>query len=301
MTSAAKGLPPIFILGAGRVGAALAALAHERGLTIAGLWTRSEHTRERAQRSSALGWRSGELETIAPGALLLLAISDDHIERFSTRLRDEDAFSAGPPRAIFHCSGARPAKQALAPLVSLAPCGTFHPLVAVSESLSQALKAIPTATIALEGDPAAVELGELLARQLGAKKTLGLRAEQMTIYHAAAVLASNLPVALWHAAGSLFASIGLEDPTQALEPLVRSVVDNLATAGLPNALTGPIRRGDIQTVRRHLEALEQHCPELLPMYRELSIAAIRTAAACSDPPPTDLRKRLENLIVGDER
>jgi predicted short-subunit dehydrogenase-like oxidoreductase (DUF2520 family) len=72
------------------------------------------------------------------------------------------------------------------------------------------------------------------------------------------------------------------DPDSAVEallPLLQGTVDNLRRLGLPDALTGPIARGDLGTVQRHLEALEAMAPDLLPAYRELGLQTMPVAAA----------------------
>jgi len=108
-----------------------------------------------------------------------------------------------------------------------------------------------------------------------------LRAEDRALYHASAVLASNYVVTLLKLATDLWLRLGYDRATalQALLPLLRGAVDNLETLGVPAALTGPVARGDVESVRRHIEALADGAPELLDVYRALGIETIPVALA----------------------
>ena len=98
--------------------------------------------------------------------------------------------------------------------------------------------------------------------------------ERRAAYHAAAAIASNFLVALEESAAELLDSCGVDDARELLAPLVLRTAANWAEHG-PEALTGPIARGDEATVARHLAALAEADPDLLDLYRTL---AERTAA-----------------------
>jgi predicted short-subunit dehydrogenase-like oxidoreductase (DUF2520 family) len=135
--------------------------------------------------------------------------------------------------------------------------GSFHPL-----------QSFPTARppAAFEGSLVAIEASEpalerrltALAHVLGARPRL-VPAAQRGLYHAAAVLASNYLVALAAQAAEVLVAAGWsrQDALDALIPLMSGVLGSLSTQGLPNALIGPIRRGDAATVVQHLKALSQ--------------------------------------------
>ncbi len=73
------------------------------------------------------------------------------------------------------------------------------------------------------------------------------------------------------------AGIGQADAMQALLPLIKGTVGNIERVGIPQALTGPIARGDVGTIRRHLEAIGRKVPELLPLYKALGLEAVKVA------------------------
>ena len=122
--------------------------------------------------------------------------------------------------------------------------------------------------------PSPAESDEARAVATWLAETLGLRPftladEDRAIYHAGAAIASNYLVTLRQAAGSLLEAAGA--PPEALDPLMRRTIEN----GFE--LTGPIQRGDWETVERHLEAIQANRPELEAMYRVLADATVAVA------------------------
>jgi predicted short-subunit dehydrogenase-like oxidoreductase (DUF2520 family) len=99
------------------------------------------------------------------------------------------------------------------------------------------------------------------------------------LYHAAAVIACNYTVTLMKMATDLWKTFGVstEEATKALLPLLRGTINNIENVGLPNCLTGPIARGDIGTVLKHLDAMEEKAPEIVETYRDLGLQTIPIA------------------------
>ena len=154
--------------------------------------------------------------------------------------------------------------------------GTFHPLApfAVTERVPDLLRG---GWIGIDGDDAARAASRRLAGHLGAR-TLDIPAGGKAAYHAAAVMASNFPVALAYAASRLMHSAGVADRSaqSAVESLIAASVGNLANRSPVDALTGPVVRGDADTVRKHLEMLSSQ-PDLNQVYRALSEIALQVA------------------------
>ena len=272
------------------MGSALAVLLDRAGGDVLGLWSRS---RERAEAARALGGpachHGAFPDCIGRARTVVLAIHDPAVPVVAGALLDGGLLRSA--NTVLHCGGARAAREALAPLSGhdRFGLGTFHPLVAVADP-AHALRHLATAHFAVEGDARARSVSRALAAGLGAK-TFELAAEAMTLYHAAAVLASNHPVAIWHAAVGLLEEAGVEPAGEALVGLLRSTVDNVEQLGLPAALTGPVRRADAPTVSRHLTELSRRAPKLVPLYRSGTLAAVDTARA-ADPA---LRPALERI------
>ncbi|MDD5039194.1 MAG: DUF2520 domain-containing protein, partial [Dehalococcoidales bacterium] len=108
-----------------------------------------------------------------------------------------------------------------------------------------------------------------------------LAAGNKVVYHAAAVIACNYLVTLVKLATDLWQTfnISTQEATKALMPLLRGTLNNIESVGIPQCLTGPIARGDIGTINKHLDALEKAAPTLLPAYRELGLQTIPIALA----------------------
>ena len=164
---------------------------------------------------------------------------------------------------VAHVSGATP----LAALAPHARRFSVHPLQTFTvrrgaEQLDGAWGAVTAE------DDEAEAVGTWLAETLGLRPFL-LADENRAAYHAGASIASNYLVTLRKAAGSLLAAAGA--PPEALDPLMERTIEN----GFE--LTGPIQRGDWETVERHLEAIQESRPELEPMYRVLADATAAVA------------------------
>jgi predicted short-subunit dehydrogenase-like oxidoreductase (DUF2520 family) len=164
---------------------------------------------------------------------------------------------------VAHVSGATPL-AALAPHTrrfGLHPLQTFT-LRRGPEQLDGAWGAVTAETE--EAAAAATWLAETLGL-----RPFALADERRAAYHAGAAIASNYLVTLRHAAGALLESAGA--PPEALDPLMLRTIENSFE------LTGPIERGDWETVDRHLQAIRQERPELEPLYRVLADATVAVA------------------------
>jgi predicted short-subunit dehydrogenase-like oxidoreductase (DUF2520 family) len=249
------------IVGAGRLGTALAEALRATGIEVDGPLGRGQ----------------------APVAeTILLCVPDSEIESAAEVV-------AGHAGLVGHTSGASPlsvlapAEQAGSALFGLHPLQTFAggevdrsaraATVATADGTRPAaLARFAGAGCAIAGStPEALNVAELLARRLG-MTPFEIRDEQRAAYHAAASVASNFLVTLQAAAEEIAGGAGLE-PEEAralLAPLVRASVENWAARGPERALTGPVARGDEATVERQRDAIERGAPRLLPLFDELA-------------------------------
>jgi predicted short-subunit dehydrogenase-like oxidoreductase (DUF2520 family) len=279
----------VFILGAGRAGRSLARALRAGGVSIVGLHGR--------HASEADGITAGPPPTsLGSATCILVTVRDAQLEGALGTLASA---SLAPGAIVLHASGsADPA--GLAALRSTGhPCGTFHPLVALSDP-EHAPQTLRGAWIGIDGDDAARRLSERLAAAVGAN-VLYIPPGEKPRYHAAAVFASNFPTVLMCLAEELLRDVGIAPQVarQALHPLFASAVENLRGGTGAGALTGPIVRGDADTIARHLEALRDH-PDTLDAYRALSRAAlrwVREAGAAGD----DRLKEIARLLRATDR
>jgi predicted short-subunit dehydrogenase-like oxidoreductase (DUF2520 family) len=205
--------------------------------------------------------------------VVILAVRDDSLRPLVAEL----SLAGGPARGqvVLHLSGAL-THEVLRPLGAMgAALGSMHPLMTVSEDPRRAARHFKGACFALEGEVAAVAAADTLARRLGGVP-VPIAPEAKAAYHAGAVFASNYVVAVLSAANSLLESAGFDSETarDALLPLSRATLDNVSAGGPMSALTGPIARGDVDTVRRHLAALPR---ELAALYAALGEATLQLA------------------------
>jgi predicted short-subunit dehydrogenase-like oxidoreductase (DUF2520 family) len=156
------------------------------------------------------------------------------------------------------------------------PGGTFHPLVPFSDPEVSA-ELLRQGWIGIDGENAAKSASRRLAGHLGAR-TLEIPPGKKPVYHAAAVITSNFPVVLASVAGHLLHDIGIPDASayQAVESLMSGAMANMKQTLPDDALTGPIMRGDAETVGKHLRALQRH-GAASEVYRALSAAVVEIA------------------------
>ncbi|MEA2574516.1 MAG: hypothetical protein QOH93_1814 [Chloroflexia bacterium] len=270
---------PIGFIGAGKVGTALASLLHARGVDVRAVAGRTMTGSRRMAASAGLepGTAASRAATVARSSVVFLTVPDDAIGPLCQEIAASGGWREG--QGVVHCSGALPS-SVLQPARDMgALVASFHPLQTFA-SLEAAVAHMPGSTFAIEGDSPLVGQLDLLAQVLDGV-AIHLSATQKTLYHAAAVIASNYTVTLAALASGLLVSQGIApDEATALRylmPLLRGTVDNLETLGLPGALTGPIARGDAGTVARHLAALDESAPELARVYRDLGKSTLPIA------------------------
>jgi predicted short-subunit dehydrogenase-like oxidoreductase (DUF2520 family) len=182
-------------------------------------------------------------------------------------------------QSVVHCSGAH-SVDILEPARKFeAAVGSFHPLQTFAD-VDQAIENLPGSTFALEaGEPLLSILKELTSLLNG--NWVELKPGDKVLYHAAAVFACNYLVTLVKLALDLWLDFGVssKEATRALLPLLEGTINNIDNIGLPNCLTGPVARGDLGTIERHLSALEAKSPSLLTTYKELGLQTIPIALA----------------------
>jgi predicted short-subunit dehydrogenase-like oxidoreductase (DUF2520 family) len=258
-------------VGAGVVGTVLALALSDRGYEIVAVASRTPASAEAlARRLPACAVETPQ--GVADRAeLVFLTTPDDAIGAVARAIRWR------PGQRVVHCSGA--ASTAVLEPARKMGClvGGFHPLQTFATAETSLAK-LPGTTFAIEADePLASELCDLAVALWG--RPLRLRAEDKVLYHAAASIASNYLVVLVGLAADLWAELGVEqsEAIGALSPLLEGTLANVERVGLPGALTGPIARGDVGTVRRHLDALARRAPGAIPAYALLGREAMRLA------------------------
>jgi predicted short-subunit dehydrogenase-like oxidoreductase (DUF2520 family) len=300
-----KPKPTISIIGAGRLGTALAIALATRGYPIRALAARRAlHARKSISlaglSSPTLALGADQLEQLPPSDLVLITTPDDviaDVARSFAKLR-----RTARHRATFlHTSGAL-SSEVLSPLAKLGfHTGSMHPLVSISLPTAGA-EALHGAFYCLEGDSVAVRFARMIVKDLNGT-AFTIKPANKALYHAAAVMASPHLVALIDLATEMLVTCGLKrkEARQVLAPLVQSTVNNLKQTSPEKALTGTFARGDLATVNRHLKALSDkqlaeasQLAEALEIYRLLGLHSLQLAAKRSLDPKlaNQIRKAL---------
>lgn len=230
-------------------------------------------------------------EATAGSELILIATPDDAIRGVAGELASERAISRD--QIVLHLSGLLD-RTALLPLEDTgAGCGSFHPVQSVAEP-STAAERLKGAYVGIEGDERALIAAERLANTL---RMIPVRipAEAKPAYHAGAAFVANYTVALVGVAERLARSAGVPPDVAArlYLPLLSGAVANLTSLGPAAALTGAVRRGDVETIHVHLEALG---PEDRELYRRVGRAAILLAREAGLP--ENSLQRVEEALGG---
>jgi predicted short-subunit dehydrogenase-like oxidoreductase (DUF2520 family) len=284
--------PLIGVIGTGRVGSALAAALVAAGYPVGPVCGRGGEsaTRLAARLPGATAVASAQAVADAAG-LVLIATPDRAIQPAAEGIRWR------PGMAVVHTSGGTPVSALSAAACAGALIGGWHPLKSFAGGEADAdLRGI---TFAVEAQGHLREWLHALTEALGGR-ALDLNAADRARYHASAALASNALVALLADAASLWTDFGWSraDALRALLPLVRGTVANLDALGLPRALTGPVERGDIDTVRAHLDALADGPPAITETYRQLSRRALDLAVEKGGITGEDTSSRLAGMLDG---
>lgn len=222
----------VCIVGRGKVGRSLS-----RALDDASV----EHALVAAQKQRA---------PFPAAQLYVLAVPDAHILEVATRLAEH----APRGSSVVHCAGARDVRELAALSARGVHVGVLHPLVSFAAKRSGT--SLVDTTFITFGDPRAIAAARRLCTLLGAR-CVRLAAPPGPAYHAAAALVANGAAALTHAGVRILRELGFPPRAaeRALAGLLSSVAVNVREVGVPAALTGPVVRGDVATVKRHLAAL----------------------------------------------
>ncbi len=225
----------------------------------------------RAQEAARFIGAASVSERVARTDLVLLAVPDDAIAGVVASLSEVEG------SLVVHLSGSL-SSEVLAPSRKKgARTGALHPLRSFADP-GAAAEAFRGTYCAVEGE-ASEELAELV-RAIGGVP-LRVRPEGKALYHAGAVFASNYLVASLEAALRLFEAAGIsrEEAAPALGVLAEGTIRNVSRIGIPAALSGPIERGDVATIRRHAEAMRDRVPALSGLYTELARVTCEVALA----------------------
>lgn len=258
----------LVLVGPGRAGLALVRSWTGTGGNVVVI-ARNALAAERLAPTDSVEVRSLHDGRALSGDVLVLAVPDDAIESVAAILASRAAC-----RFSFHLSGALSA-SALAPLSPTSSVGSLHPLRAFTGAPDESWR---DSFVAVEGDEDSADAGSRLCRRIGARPRR-LAAGDKPLYHSAATLAAGGVTSLLSLATRIWEEAGLE-PEEGRVELARLAVGAAeAVSRLPfaEALTGPVARRDVETVRLHRDALSGR-PDLSRLYAQLALETLRRTA-----------------------
>jgi predicted short-subunit dehydrogenase-like oxidoreductase (DUF2520 family) len=257
----------VYVFGAGKVGRAIA-----RALRASG---------KGAPRVTLRPARKGLPAKRIDADVLVLAVRDRDLGALAQKLADGGLVSART--VCLHNAGAQTA-DVLAPLRAVsAGVAQMHPMISFAST--RVFPTLARGHVHVEGDAAAEARARGLARRMGmAPRTFA--ALDTIGYHAAAGLVANGAAALAAVGCELLARSGVpaDVAPKMLGPLLRSVAENIEALGFPEALTGPVRRGDPDAVAKHYGVLRERLIEAIPLYLASVRAQVPLARAIGEAP-----------------
>ncbi len=243
----------IGFIGAGKVGVSFGKFLTIRGHELSGYLSRTFQSAEEAAFFTHSTPYQDVGTIVRESDLLFLTVPDDKIASVWKEIKELPIQN----KIICHCSGA----CSSAIFSDIGTTGAYgfsvHPFIPINNK-EQSYKDFEHALFTVEGDDS--KLSEMVAflKSLG-NQVVTISKEDKVRYHAAAVMASNLFVGLTNCSVEMLKSCGFEERQayDALAPLIRGNVNNILEIGVVNALTGPMERNDVATIRAHLEHLEE--------------------------------------------
>jgi len=285
--------PSFVIVGCGKVGTSLGWFLSRRGYPLLGVVSRHLETAEAAARRVGTDVFSDKAWEITPRAdVVFITTPDGAISGTCEEILKHGGFKKNA--VVLHCSGSLPSTILSFGEKGGYHTGSLHPLQSFA-SLKTDWNPFRGIIAAVEGEAPAVAIAREIASDLGAV-CLEIKTDAKSLYHASAVVASNYLVSLMDLSLRLMATAGItgKNAIGVLYPLVKGTLANIEKVGIPEALTGPISRGDVETVADHLKQMATQAPDLIPIYKSLGRHTVQLALdkGTLSPEATEKLKRL---------
>jgi predicted short-subunit dehydrogenase-like oxidoreductase (DUF2520 family) len=273
--------PTVGLIGAGRAAGVVGVVLAEAGYDVVAVGSRTDASAEAVSAlvrgAGAAGCRAMAVQEVADTAELVLVTTNDGA---IGSVVSELTWRAG--QAVVHCSGALSA-EALAPAGEAgALIGSWHPFQTLTGQAT-----LKGATFGIEADEPLFGMLSDMTVAVGGSP-LPVPAEARVLYHAASVLSCGYLTTLLWEAGRLWEQAGL--PADAAMPAIAAIAEatlaNVRALGPGATMTGPTSRGDLATVRLHLDSVAKAAPELLPLYTAISSRSVALAHEAGRPTNT---------------
>ncbi len=282
-------MPTLNIIGAGKLAKTLGRLWQQQGFfRVRSICNRTLQSAEAAVEFIGAGSACPSIDAMEDADCWLIASGDGQIaplaQQLTVRLMEDNT--------VFHCSGALSSEI-------LSPCrpaaiASAHPVHSFADP-QRSLRTLAGSSVALEGDESAIELLQAAFSAIGCE-TLTIAPENKSLYHAGSVFACNYLTALMDLSLRTFSAAGIDrqQALKLLKPIVLQTAENNMQLGPEKSLTGPVARGDLDTVTAQLSALQKTDAQLAHCYRQLGLACVELARR--GPLPKEAAARLTELL-----
>lgn len=266
-----KSKPDVAIVGPGRLGGAIARELKAAGYIVREIVCRSRVSSRRQARTLArqVRARAVEMGSGLNAQVVWICVPDAEIARVAQLLSEHGVWKG---KIAFHSSGALPAGE-LKPLRALgASVAAVHPLMTFVSGSAPRLEHV---SFALEGDNRAVHLAQKMVHDVGGR-AIPIEVSAKAVYHAWGAFTSPLFIALLVTAEQVAAQAGisLKSARRRMRPILEQTLRNYSQLGPEKAFTGPLVRGDVETIRKHMSALRS-VPEALAVYKALAKSSLK--------------------------
>lgn len=267
----------ISIIGAGKVGTTLAVALRRKGHSIVAVISRKKSSAKRCAK--LVGCRNYSTHILSlphKSDFILLALPDDSVQPVARQLSRLNIDFRGT--YVAHTSGVhstdalRQVKEAGASVFSFHPLQTFSNVAPIKARIAS----LSGIRFGFEGEKSSKRFASQISRDLNGR-LMPIPKEAKILYHLASVFASNFSVSLLGAVEMIVSGFLRREDFKSFKRLVQTSIENAFAVMPTSALTGPIARGDLDTIRLHVQELKKKKKDLLPVYRELGLLALRVA------------------------
>lgn len=278
------------IIGAGKVGISIGYTLKNKGINLIGFSSTRDDalTIAKSYCGASLLYTKNNFELVEASEIVGIMTQDRNIKQVAQSI--SQAFTDLSGKLFFHTSGS----QSISSLVSLkergASLGSLHPLQTFPD-IDSAIKVLPDTYIFVEGEEKSIPILTTIGNKIG-YRTILIRSENKVLYHLCAVFVCNLLCALIYAGSQIMEKIDTD--LEPFFPIIKATLKNIEEKGPVLALTGPIVRGDVETVLSHIESIK-NMPVFLETYNSLSLFALEMARKRGTIDDTTQRK-LESLL-----
>lgn len=262
----------IGFIGAGKVGTSLGIFFKNNGLSLSGYFSRSEASSQNAADLTESCLFSDISALIKASNLVLITTGDDQISSVVNQIAQLSCLTEN--HTLIHTSGAL-STDLFDPIKAIG-CGlcSLHPIMSFSDIINAAQN-LSSTVFTLEGNKKGLADVEKIL-EITENPYFIINKEHKVLYHAAACILSNYLVTLMNSGFGLLKATGIAEDqiTKAFMPLITATLGNIENSGTVNALTGPLVRGDENTITAHVQAIKTQTPEFLPLYQTMGLATI---------------------------